>query len=303
MNIKEFSVGLADAVERAAPAVVRVEGRRLPSSGIVGLGDGTVVTAAHTLHRDEGLVVGFADGSSRPASVVGVDPATDVAVLRVEGALPSPAWREGDPRVGEIVLTLGRPNGGIRATLGIVSFVGGARQTSGGARIDRWLEVDGTLPPGFSGGPLVDAEGALIGLNTSALGRGGGTIPVSTLRRVVDGLLAHGTVRRGWLGIGVQGAALGEKQAASAGRHQGLLVTALAAGGPAERDGVQAGDILLDLNGAALSDAGELLGLLDTAADRAIALRLLRGDAIVEVAVTPGARPAREGREGRRGCR
>ena len=170
------------------------------STGIAGLGDGIVVTAAHTLHRDEGLRIGTAEGT-HAATLVGLDPGTDVAVLRVDGALPAPKWRDGEPRVGELVLALGRPNGGIRATLGIVSFVGGARQTAQGGRIDRWLEVDGTLPPGFSGGPLVDADGAVLGMNTSSLARGGGTVPVATLRRVVDGILAHGQVRRGWLGV------------------------------------------------------------------------------------------------------
>lgn len=296
MNVMEFSSGLADAVERTAASVVRVEGRRRPSSGLTGFGDGIVVTAAHTLHRDEGLQIGVGD-AAYPATVLGFDPSTDVAVLKVEAALPGLTRREGAPRVGELVLALGRPNGGIRATLGAISYVGGPRQTAGGGRIDHWVEVDGTLPPGFSGGPLIDASGAVIGMNSSALGRGGGTIPLGTLDRIVASVLTHGGVRRGWLGVAVQPANLGSRK--PGGRESGLLVSGLAPGGPAEQAGILLGDVLLDFAGAPVADASELLSRLDGTIDTDVPVRLVRGDTILDLSVKVGGRAA----ESRRGCR
>ncbi|MCH8206774.1 MAG: serine protease, partial [Chloroflexi bacterium] len=207
--LSRLSEDLADTVDQAGPSVVRVEARRrLPASGIVWSSDGVIVTAHHVIERDDNIKIGLPDGSSVAASLVGRDPTTDVAVLKArDGVLERPASKggAGAPRVGHMVLALGRPGQSVLATLGIVSALGDAWRTPAGGSVDRYLQTDLVMYPGFSGGPLVDAAGQVLGLNTSALLRGVSlTVPVPTLRRVVDDLLAHGRVRRARLGIGIQ---------------------------------------------------------------------------------------------------
>ena len=293
MNAKEVSESLATAVERAAPAVVRVEGRRRPSSGIVWSADGHVVTAAHTIHHEEGVTVTLADGRTLPAKVVGVDHGTDVALLKVDATLTEAPRTTEKRRVGELVVVLSRAGSGVRAGLGMVAAANGPWRTASGGRIDRWIEVDGALPPGASGGPLVDADGAVVGMNTSALARGGSTVPVETVERVVASLVAHGGVRRGWLGVAVQPVRLDEKQAATAGQERALLLVSVAAESPATAAGLQVGDVLLAFAGQAVADPRELHARLDeSTVDAPVAVRLLRGGVVTEVQVTVGGRVA-----------
>jgi S1-C subfamily serine protease len=296
MDIKTLSDSLANAVERAAESVLRVEGRRRGSTGLAWSADGQVLTAAHTLHHEESVRIGLPDGRSVSAKVLGRDPGTDLALVKVDATLVVPAWREeGGKRVGELVVALGRAGGGVRASFGMVAGVNGPWRTAGGGRVDRWIEVDGALPPGFSGGPLIDVEGGVIGLNTSALSRGGGTLPVTTLRRIAQSLAEHGGVRRGWLGLGVQPVQLDGAQAQAAGQDRGLLVISLSTEGPAAKAGLLVGDILLSYGGAPLGSAGDLHAKLDeSAVDQAVSLRILQGGTPQDVAVIVGGRVARE---------
>ena len=192
--LKNLSEDLAATVAGAGPAVVRVEGRRrLPASGIVWSAEGIIVTAHHVLESDENITVGLPDGKSAPATLVGRDPTTDLAVLRADiGGLGTPSWAElDDLQVGHLVLGLGRPRQTVMATLGIVGALGEGWRTPAGGSVDRYLQTDVTMYPGFSGGPLVNASGRVLGVNTSALLRGITiTVPTSTVRRVVDTLLA-----------------------------------------------------------------------------------------------------------------
>ncbi len=204
----EISNGMAEAVNIADPSVVRVEGRRrVPATGIVWSEDGVIVTANHVVRHDDGIVVGLADGRSVPATLVGRDPSTDIAVLRVgEGGLS--ALVEANKQelgVGNLVLALGRPGKTVQATLGIVSALGDSWQTRMGGRIDRYLQTDVLMYPGFSGGPLVDGNGRLLGMNTSGIMGGVSlAIPTQTLSRVADALLTHGRMKRGYLGVSTQ---------------------------------------------------------------------------------------------------
>lgn len=193
---------LADAIESAARSIVRIDGgRRTPSTGIAWSED-VVITAAHTLRNDEDLI--------------GWDPSTDVAVLRSKALTPI-AWNESAQRVGTFVAVVGHSN---RATFGIISA------------IDDFIEVDATLPPGFSGGPPIDAEGRAIGMNTSRIRRNGTTIPIATLRRVVGSILQYGAVRRPFLGVGVHPV------------DGGVIVLSLAPDGPAKQAGLLVGDVI-----------------------------------------------------------
>src|SRR5690348_7267399 len=193
---------LAGAVERIAPSIVAVHARRrLPSTGIHWR-PGIVVTAEHTVRAEDGLTVETPDGRSHPATLVGRDPGTDLAVLKITTDLdgpPAPRGDDGALRVGHMVLALGY---GPRAGWGVISALGPRWRTWRGGEIDRLVRLDLVLYPGFSGGPLVDAAGHVVGVNTSALARDSRlAVPVTTVGRVVDELLRQGHVSRGYLGI------------------------------------------------------------------------------------------------------
>ncbi len=181
-NLKEssdllaaLSDGMADAVENVGRSVVRVNGRRRrPASGVV-YGPEMVLTASHALEREEDLTVGVGDGRTLPARFVGRDSATDLAALRVESldvAAATPS--EGAARIGQLVLAVGNPGRGEgpRASLGVVSSVGGPMRTWRGTRLERYIQTDATPYPGFSGGPLIDARGNVLGVMTTGLARG-----------------------------------------------------------------------------------------------------------------------------------
>ena len=206
--LPDLSEALADAVVSAADGLVRVEGRdRLPATGIIWDAEGLIVTSHHVLERDENIKVGFQDGESVPAELIGRDPTTDLALLRTpKQGLKAPDWADPESlRVGHLALALGRPGATVRATMGIISALGKAWRTPAGGRVGRYLQTDTVMYPGFSGGPLVDAQGRFVGLNTSALLRGVSiTVLAPTLERVVRDLKKHGSVRRAYLGGGAQ---------------------------------------------------------------------------------------------------
>jgi S1-C subfamily serine protease len=291
--LPNLSEALAATVEAAGAGVVRVEARRrLPASGIVWSPDGVIVTAHHVVEWDENISVGLPDGQTVPGTLVGRDPTTDLAVLRAQATgLTPPAWAEPDDlRVGHLVLALGRPGRTVQATLGIVSALGESWRTPAGGRLDRYLQTDVVMYPGFSGGPLVDAAGGVLGLNTSALLRGISlAVPTPTLHRVVETLLAHGRVRRGYLGVGAQSvrlpAALGERL----GQETGVLLVSVESGSPAEQGGLLLGDTIVTLDGQPVRHMDDLLALLSS--DRvgaAVPVRVVRGGQVQELTVTIG---------------
>jgi S1-C subfamily serine protease len=288
---------LAAAVERAAPSVVRVEGRRRASSSGVVFGPDSVVTAHHNLEWDEGIRVGLADGSLVAATLVGRDPSTDLALLRVQAAgLAPPPWTDLDGvKPGHLVLGVSRPDRGLRAGLGVVSMTGGAWRTPTGGRIDRYLETDLALHPGFSGGLVLDAAGQALGVQTAGLFRGAAVVvPAATVRRVAEALAAHGHVRRGFLGVGTLPVRLAPDQEKALGQPSALLVTSVQPDTGAGRAGVLLGDALLAFDGHPLHRPGDLFGRLDEEAiGRTVTLRLLRAGAVADVPVTVGARDAR----------
>ena len=292
--VEGISNELAGMVDAAGPAIVRVEGRRrLPASGIVWSDDGIVVTAHHVVERDDRIGVGLADGKQVDAELVGRDPTTDLAVLRVEGAQPSSAMsaQEDDLSVGHLVLALGRPGRTVQATLGIVSALGTSWRTAAGGTIDRYLQTDVVMYPGFSGGPLVDAEGKVLGLNTSALRGVSLTIPNLTIDRVVESILSHGRVQRGYLGVGVQPVNLPEAISKELGQDTGLILISVEPDSPAEAGGLTLGDTLLSVNGEPVRRLGDLLSLLSgELVGEQVLISILRGGAPGEQTVTVGER-------------
>lgn len=292
-----LSNDLAAAVDTVGRAVVAIHARRrIPSSGVVWR-PGVVVAANHTLQRDDDIAVALHDGRTLPATIAGRDPSTDLAVLRLaEPDNPPPAAiASGSPRVGQLVLALGRPGNAITASHGIVSAVGAEWRTWQGGTIDRFVRLDLAVYDGFSGGPLVDAGGRVLGINTSGLARAAAlTIPSSTVVRVLDQLLERGHVARGWLGIATQPVRLPTALAASlgAGGTAGLVVVNVEPDGPADRVGVLLGDIVLTLDERPVSDPRDVLAALG--GDRIgapLALQVARGGKLQRLTVTIGERP------------
>jgi S1-C subfamily serine protease len=293
--LQQVSEALAAVVEVAGPGVVRVEARRrLSATGIVWSSDGVVVTAHHVVEQDDPIHIGLADGQTISATVVGRDPTTDLAVLRAQVAsLQPPAWIEPDMqslRVGHLVLALGRPRQTVQATLGIVSALGAGWRTPAGGQMDRYLQTDVVMYPGFSGGPLVDATGRVVGLNTSALLRGVSlTVPVLTLRRVIAMLLAHGRVRRGFLGLSTQPVRIPAGLVPQLGQETGLLLTAVEPNSPAEQGGLLLGDTLVALDGTPIRQHDDVLAFLSPERiGTAVLARLIRGGQVQEQRVVVG---------------
>lgn len=295
--LASLSDELANAVERAGAAVVTVDARRRhPASGIVWSSDGLIITANHVVERDEEIEVGLPDGRRVAATLAGRDPGSDLALLRIEASGLTPMARaSAEPRTGHLALAIGRPGpSGPMASLGIVSAVGGPMRFRGGHAIERYIRADVAMLPGFSGGPLIDAAGGLIGLNSSTLGHAGQlTLPADIIDASVATLLQHGRVRRGYLGIGAQAVRLPDAlvQSAANGQEQGLLVVSVEPGGPAEQAGLLLGDVLLAVDGEPVAQVEQLQErLTGERVGKAVPVRLLRGGEPREISVTVGER-------------
>lgn len=296
-TLAQLSDDLAAAVERAGAAVVTVNARRrMPASGIVWSADGLIVTANHVVEQDEEITVGLPDGRTVPATLVGRDPGSDLALLQAQATDLTPAPRaETAAKIGHFVLAVGRPGpSGPMASFGVVSVVGGAWRTPQGGSVDGFVRADVAMLPGFSGGPLVDARGTVLGLNSSTLGRGGGlTVPAAAIDKVVAALQTHGKVRRGFLGIGAQAVRLPAAlvKANSLAKEQGLLVVSVEQDSPAERDGLMIGDVIVALNNEVVAEVEELQDrLTGDWVGKPLPVRVVRAGAPHEVRVTIGER-------------
>jgi S1-C subfamily serine protease len=294
-SIFDLSQGLADVVAASSPAVVRVEGRRrMGATGIVWSDDGVIMTANHVVRYDENVTVGLSEGNSVQATLIGRDPTTDLALLQVSasGLAPLVHADEAAMSVGHFVLALGRPGRTVQATLGIVSAYSNEWRTSMGGHIDHYLQTDVIMYPGFSGGPLVGADGRLLGLNTSALGQGVSlAIPTVTLGRVAEALRTHGRVRRGYLGVSTQRVRLPEAVAESLNQKRGLLVVSVEADSPAAEGGLTLGDTIVGIGSKAIRNHDDLLGALNgDVVGQKEAVRIVRGGQVQELQVKIGER-------------
>jgi S1-C subfamily serine protease len=294
-DLSTLSQSLASIIERVAPSIVRIEARRRHgATGIVWSAEGHIVTTHHALENEGSITLGLADGRTAPAELVGRDPSTDLALLKADipGLTPLAPTPLDGVRVGHLVLAIGRPGRTARATLGIVSAFGEGWRTYAGGRIDRYLETDADLPPGFSGGALVDVQGRFLGLLTAALSRTAAVvIPGETLGRVVQSLQRHGGIRRGYLGVGAHPVRLPQGLWARAGSESGLMLLTVEPEGPADRAGLVMGDVLVSLGGQPLHSIEELLGYLgDEKVGTQVQARVLRAGEMRELAVTIGKR-------------
>ena len=290
----DLSNAMADAAEKAGASTVMVNARRrMPASGIAINAD-LVLTANHVVEFDEGIRVTLSDGTELPATLAGRDPGSDLALLRLDGSKARAAEPAKDARIGQLVLALGRPStSGIEASLGVVSAVGGPLRTRHGG-LDKYIRTDTTPFPGFSGGPLVDGEGRVVGLNTSGFGHGAAlTIPADLAWKIAGQLAEHGSVKRGYLGIRSQGVEIPQAAQTALKREQatGLLVVGVEKNSPAEAGGLMVGDILVAIHGQLVLDHDELLaGLSGEAVGKAAPIEILRGGQPQTLTVTIGAR-------------
>ena len=295
-QLAALSEAMVQTIEKAAASVVIVDARRrLPASGIAIKPD-LVLTADHVVERHEDINIVLPDISRQNAQFVGHDPSHDLALLRLEDPLMVAAEiAQAEASTGQFVLALGRPSpDGIQASMGVISASGGPVHRHHGGMLVRHYRTD-TIPyPGFSGGPLVDVAGKVLGLNTSGLVRGMSlTIPSDQALQIANQILEHGSVRRGYLGIRTHAVELAEAQrrVLTQDQHMGLLLVGVEKQSPAVKSGLQVGDILVGFAGKQIREQEELLsGLGSTAVGSEIDVEILRGDERITLKVIIGER-------------
>jgi S1-C subfamily serine protease len=299
-KLTDLSNEIAGIVQGLSPFVVSVRARRhYPSSGFLWSPD-VIVTADHTIQRDEDIGVTFADGKTVGATLVGRDPGSDVAVLKVEAPAPSGAepGRADTVQPGELALVLGRSaDSGVNASLGIVSATSGPWRTWRGGKLDAYIRLDAKLFPQSSGGAVANARGEIIGIATSVLSRVAGlAIPVSTLKRVTDKLLEKGFMPRGYLGVGVQPVYFSEEmqKRLSISNQGGLMVLTVESNGPADKAGLLIGDIVTGLGDVSIEQAEDLQSYSDSGViGKSVKIKFIRGGVAKQSMLTVGERPGR----------
>ncbi len=291
--LSELSRDLAGLVAGAAPSVVGIELRRGQGSGLVLAPDGYVLTNAHVAAVRGDLTLRLPGGETAPAERVGADPRTDLAVVRAArgGLRALPLDESRRLEVGEIVLAIGNPLGFERSvSLGVVSALHRNLPTRDGL-IDGLIQTDAAVNPGNSGGPLLDAEGRVVGVTTAMLPWAHGmafAVPAHTAGWVAAVLMHEGRVRRPFLGIQVRGEELPEEAARAVRQPRALRVLGVEPGAPAEAGGVRAGDLVVSANGAAVVGLDDLSRAMVLAAPREVSLGILRDGALRTLPVRPG---------------
>ena len=265
-------------------------------SGVVFTSDGFLLTNAHVVGKAQSGTASFADGTSTPFTVVGADPLSDLAVLRASGSTPAPAELGEADRlvVGQLVVAVGNPLGlAGSVTAGVVSALGRSLPTRSGAAvrlIEDVIQTDAALNPGNSGGALADSQARVVGINTAVAGVGVGmAVPVNaTTRRIISTLMRDGKVRRAYLGLVSMPAPLPAPLQERFGRASGLRVGEVVPGGPADRAGLRAGDLLLTAAGKPVEKAQDLQRLMfDEAIGKPFAITVMRNGALVDVIAQP----------------
>ena len=292
----ELSDAIADAAETAGKSTVLVDARRkFPASGIAFSKD-LILTADHVIERDEDIKVILADGTEVTARLAGRDPGTDLAVLKLDRPNATPAEVSKAPaRVGQFVLAIGRPStNGIESSFGTVNAIGGPVRTGRGSMLERYIKTDVVSYPGFSGGPLVNGDGTIFGINTSGFGNGGAiTIPADIAWKIAETLAKHGKIKRGYLGIRSQTVEISADARKSLKREQetGLLLVGLEADSPAGKGGLIVGDILVGVAGEAVAHQDDLfVRLSGDVVGKSVAIDILRGGKLESVNVEIGER-------------
>jgi S1-C subfamily serine protease len=292
--INQLSTQLADIVAAASPSVVQVLGRRRPASGII-YDKQTVVTTMNALGREDGLQVRQHDGRVDEATLVGWDPSTGLAVLRCAAIAAPPLAPSTTPgRVGNIAVAVGRSwSNAVTASLGIIAVIGGPLRTGRRRSIEQVIRISAAMHEGFAGGAVLEPGGALLGIATASSIRGFGVvIPASIAHKAVAGVVEHGHVKRGYLGVAGQPVRLTAAQERAGEQERGVVVVAVTPDGPASTAGMLVGDVMLAIDDTAIDAPEELMDLLLTiGAGHTVRVKMLRGSAPQELTVAIGARP------------
>jgi S1-C subfamily serine protease len=292
IDLNELSAGMSQAVKRAGGYTVGVEARGgYPSSGVI-YGVKLVLSADHSVEREEDIRILVADGSSEKAKVAGRDPLSDLVLLELEQEVGSPAESaEESAEIGQLVLALGRPTEeGVQASLGILSVKDGIYRTGRGVALEGVMRSDAKRFPGFAGGPLVDTKGALLGVNTFGSSAGTSiTIPAARAWKIAERLRTEGSVKPGYLGIRSQQVDLPQSSPLSREQTAGLLIVGVEAESPAASAGIMVGDIVVGFAGKPICDHEDLLEqLLGGMGGKSVSIGLLRGGKKKEIPVTIG---------------
>ncbi len=303
--IDSYSRVVIAAVERVGPSVVHVQVARPgprnaaqagAGSGVILTPDGYILTNSHVVHGARQIRVALVDGREFPAQLVGDDPATDLAVIRIPANdLPAAPLGDSDKvRVGQLVIAIGNPFGfQFSVTTGVVSAVGRSLYTSAGRPVDNVIQTDAALNPGNSGGPLVDSRGRVIGINTAVIFPAQGlafAIPINMARWVAALLIRDGRVRRAYLGITGQNRPLPPwvVRTLQLPADQGVGVLEVAPGSPAERAGLRPGDTIIGLNGQVIRRLEDLHRVLTgELINRPTAVRVLRDGKVLTLQAVP----------------
>jgi serine protease DegQ len=274
-------------------------------SGVIVSDNGYILTNSHVVEAADEIEVALADNRRAKARVVGSDPETDLAVLKIDiDKLPAITFGRSDQaNVGDVVLAIGNPFGvGQTVTLGIVSALG--RSHLGINTFENFIQTDAAINPGNSGGALVDIGGNLIGINTAIYSRTGGSmgigfaIPASVARQVMEQIVQNGSVTRGWIGVGVQDVTAELAESFKLAQAGGALISEVLRGGPADKAGVKAGDVLIAVNGKPVADSSGMLNLIaGLQPGQQAALKVVRNQAQTELSVTVGRRPRQPRKE------
>ncbi len=300
-----YSRVVTSVAERLTPSVAslrvtkRVPGGRRPEgagSGFVISADGFGLTSAHVVHGMDGGSATFTDGRESPFDIVGTDPLSDLAVLRVDARdlVPAELGDASDLRVGQLVVAIGNPMGfGGSVTAGVVSALGRALPVRSGRNqrvVDNVIQTDAALNPGNSGGALADGSGRVVGVNTAVAGVGLGlAVPIDDVsRRIIGALMSEGRFRRAYLGIAGGGRPLPPKVMKEVGRHQGVEVVQVVPGSPAAAAGIRPEDLIIDVDGKPVKDSGDLQRIvMDNVIGRQVQVRVFRDGRILSVPVVP----------------
>jgi S1-C subfamily serine protease len=319
-TFKDLSDAMAEAVETVSVSLVQVNARRrLPATGIVWSAEGVIVTTNHVVERDEDITITLDDGTAHEATLIGRDPANDLAVLKVDASLTPASWADDDSlKVGNLVLALGHPSEETQASLGVVSALfsevtkrkrrphkqghrfsnGRFRKRGGGRRM--WkvigsghIRTDVVMYPGFSGGALITGDGLVHGVNTSGFGQGASvTIPVATIRNTVETLQKHGKMTHGYIGIGIQPARLPDAVKEELEQEVGLLIVSVENDSPASKAGLMVGDTVVTIDDDPIEQLEDLLSAQKLQVGKTVSAQIVRGGALQHIDVTIGERPS-----------
>jgi S1-C subfamily serine protease len=291
--LKSISDATVDVISKVSPSVVSIQSGMGGGTGVVWSSDGYIVTANHVVHRVRSVKVGLGDGNQVEANVVGRDPYSDVALLKIEGEALKPI-ELGDSEkinVGELVIALANPfNRQPGATSGIVT---GVRSPMGGIQgmsIENVIVTDARLNPGYSGGPLIDATGKMIGMNAAIAWHRGIAIPAGVVKMVVERLMEGGEVKRAYLGVFMAPIPVPSEVAESTkiDQERGVVVLKVESGSPAKKAGVAFGDVIVRFNDKPVTNVSDLPRLLtEDIIGKKVKIGVLRGEKLVDLSITP----------------